>query len=304
MNSFKKYLQELGRSTSTIEGYGASLKRVEQWATSERLSLDELSYTDVLAYTKHCQQNGAGKITVNNYLLAIKHYFNHLIEEGKANENPAQHVYIKGAPRKRLYDIFTPLELESIYHRFCNKDFRSRYSFHHQVKYETEHLRNKVITGLLVYQGLRTDEIIHLRTEDVKLRKGVVEIPEVKDSNSREMKLEASQVMDMHQYVSEGRKEILDSTGKQTEKLFISVGSSTALHNTLQKLLKQLQRIEPRIKSLRQLRASVIVKWLKNYNLRQVQYLAGHKWISSTEMYLQNEMKGLQEEVNKYHPLG
>ncbi len=118
------------------------------------------------------------------------------------------------------------------------------------------------------------------------------------------MKLEASQVMDIHQYVSEGRKEILDSTGKQTDKLFISVGSSTALHNTLQKLLKQMQRIEPRIKSLKQLRASVIVKWLKNYNLRQVQYLAGHKWISSTEMYLQNEMEGLQEEVNKYHPMG
>jgi len=172
------------------------------------------------------------------------------------------------------------------------------------VKYETEHLRNKVITGLLVYQGLRTDEIIRLRTEDVKLRKGVIEIPEVKDSNSREMKLEASQVMDMHGYLSEGRKEILGSTGKQTEKLFISVGSSTALHNTLQKLLKQLQRTEPRVKSLKQLRASVIVKWLKNYNLRQVQYLAGHKWISSTEMYLQNDMEGLQEEVNKYHPLG
>jgi integrase/recombinase XerD len=48
----------------------------------------------------------------------------------------------------------------------------------------------------------------------------------------------------------------------------------------------------------------VIVKWLKLYNLRKVQYLAGHRYISSTESYQQSEMEGLTEEVNKFHPLG
>ena len=52
------------------------------------------------------------------------------------------------------------------------------------------------------------------------------------------------------------------------------------------------------------LRASVIVKWLKIYYLRKVQYLAGHRCISATESYKQNEMEGLTEEVNKFHPLG
>jgi integrase/recombinase XerD len=54
----------------------------------------------------------------------------------------------------------------------------------------------------------------------------------------------------------------------------------------------------------KQLRASVIVKWLKIYNLRKVQYLAGHRYISATEAYRQNEMEGLTEEVNQFHPLG
>jgi integrase/recombinase XerD len=40
------------------------------------------------------------------------------------------------------------------------------------------------------------------------------------------------------------------------------------------------------------------------YNLRQAQYLAGHRYISSTESYQQNEMEGLSEEVNQFHPLG
>ena len=132
----------------------------------------------------------------------------------------------------------------------------------------------------------------------------MIEVPEVKGSASREMKLEACQIMDLHQYMTEGRKELVSLSNQQTEKLFINTGSSPDLHNTLNKISKQLNSIEPRVKSLRQLRASVITKWLKLYNLRQVQYLAGHKWISSTEEYLQNEIEGLQEEINKYHPLG
>jgi phage regulator Rha-like protein len=42
--------------------------------------------------------------------------------------------------------------------------------------------------------------------------------------------------------------------------------------------------------SAKQLRASVIVKWLKIYNLRKVQYMAGHRYISATEAYRQNEI--------------
>jgi integrase/recombinase XerD len=56
--------------------------------------------------------------------------------------------------------------------------------------------------------------------------------------------------------------------------------------------------------SAKQLRASVIVKWLEIYNLRKVQYMAGHRYISATEAYRQNEMEGLTEGVNQFHPLG
>jgi integrase/recombinase XerD len=40
------------------------------------------------------------------------------------------------------------------------------------------------------------------------------------------------------------------------------------------------------------------------YNLRKVQYMAGHRFISSTESYQQSEMEGLTEQINKFHPLG
>jgi integrase/recombinase XerD len=104
--------------------------------------------------------------------------------------------------------------------------------------------------------------------------------------------------MGLHHYMTEVRKGFL--AGGESGMFFIS----PSIHNTLEKIKKQLHSVEPRLESLRQLRASAITKWLKLYNLRQVQHLAGHKWISSTEGYLQDEMEGLQEEINKFHPLG
>ncbi len=43
--------------------------------------------------------------------------------------------------------------------------------------------------------------------------------------------------------------------------------------------------------------------WLKNTNLRQVQYMAGPKYLSRTERYQLNNLDKLQELLDKYHPL-
>lgn len=54
--------------------------------------------------------------------------------------------------------------------------------------------------------------------------------------------------------------------------------------------MRKLRGQNKMVKIPKQIRASVIVKWLRQHNLRQVQHLAGHRYISSTEAYTQNEM--------------
>ena len=69
-------------------------------------------------------------------------------------------------------------------------------------------------------------------------------------------------------------------------------------------LMIKVRKINPSVQNAKQIRASVITKWVKQYNLRKAQYLAGHRYISSTESYLQNDVEGLKEEIQPYHPLG
>jgi hypothetical protein len=53
----------------------------------------------------------------------------------------------------------------------------------------------------------------------------------------------------------------------------------------------QVRKINPIVKDAKQIMTSVVTKWVKMYNLRKAQYLASHRYISSTESYLQNDMR-------------
>jgi len=91
---------------------------------------------------------------------------------------------------------------------------------------------------------------------------------------------------------------------KSSDKLFVSVGTSEHFRNIITKLIQKLRRQNSKVKSIKQIRTSVITHWLKLYNLRQVQYMAGHRFVSSTEAYFINDLDDLQEDINKYHPIG
>jgi integrase/recombinase XerD len=69
------------------------------------------------------------------------------------------------------------------------------------------------------------------------------------------------------------------------------------------RIKKLVNRYEPRLKNIAQIRASVITHPLNHYNLREVQYVTGHKHISSTERYRTDNLEDLQKELEKYHPL-
>jgi len=72
----------------------------------------------------------------------------------------------------------------------------------------------------------------------------------------------------------------------------------------MQKLVKLIQLKHHNLKDIRQIRTSIITNWLKIYNLRKVQYMAGHRYVSSTELYQLNNIEELQDDIMKYHPIG
>lgn len=157
--------------------------------------------------------------------------------------------------------------------------------------------------GMMIYQGVRNGEIGKIEVTDVRLEEAKMYIPSVGRSGSRNLKIQSLQILQLQNYITRVRASILASTGKKTDKLFLSLGSGTNLNTTISRVLKAAKKMNPRIKSGEQIRQSVITYWLKNHGVREVQYMAGHRYVSSTERYRIDILETLQEKIDEFHPL-
>lgn len=274
----------------TIINFNRVITIFFNWLEKEQIEKEQVSYTDILSFMKYCQKQGTTQRTVQIYLNDIRHFYDHLIEEGRKEVNPITGIKVQGVKRKILYHIFEPHELHAIYNSYQDESLKGK--------------RNKIMLSLLVYQGVKTEELARLEVQDVKLKEGKIEIHGGSKSERRILQMESHQVLEFYDYINNTRKEILAQSKQQTDKLLVSIEGGDSLNSCMTRLMYWLRRKNKLIVNAKQFRASVIVKWLRVYNLRKVQHLAGHRYISSTESYQQSEMEGLTEEVNKFHPLG
>lgn len=294
---FNEYLMIKGHSESTRQTVIRTVIYFETWLIDQGIGIEAVSYSDVLAYVDFCKKKGNKPRTLQMSVNAIKHYYSFLLDRGEVTDNPCQNVDIKGVKRRILHELFNKEELEQIYQTFC-----ASFPAPGGLGSKLSHIRNKVMLGLMIYQGIKTEELAKLKVQDIKLREGKVFIPGGRRSEDRELILEAHQLYDLMDYINETRKMILMLTGKTTDILFMSLGGGDQFHNMTDKILIQLKKQNPRIKVLKQIRASVITNWLNVHGLRKVQQMAGHRYVSSTENYKVNNMEDLKTDVGRYHP--
>lgn len=295
---FRDYLKSKAFTRKSIESRLVAFDQYLKWVEKENLDIEQITYTDLLLFLKYSQQKGISQRTLKHYMVVIRHYYEYLIRAEKITVNPAADVEVRGARRKTVYHILTTEDLHHLYNQYPDQTLRDR--------------RNKVVLGLLVYQGLRSEELAKLLVQDVKLREGEVDVLGSRKANGRMMQLESGQVMDVYDFILQVRPQLLalspkrkSQTRVETDLLFIGEGGNRhSFSNLMTQVMIKVRKINPNVINAKQIRASVITKWLKSHNLREVQYLAGHRYISSTEGYLQNDMDELKEEVQQYHPLG
>jgi integrase/recombinase XerD len=248
---------------------------------------------DITNYVGALRKRYGNPATLNRILCGIKAYYDWLHAAGKRKDNPARSVRLRDRQGRdiQLQDLFTPEELERLLGR------KERYAL---LTY-----RNRVLTGLLIYQGLLPTELESLRTTDVDLDKGTVYIKGTNKTNSRELQLKPKQIMLFYEYLQEIRPKLLKDN--ESDKLLIG-----GRHNpvTAEDITKHVTRgfkglYAPRKVNCRTIRQSVVTNLLKAGNdLRVVQVFAGHKNPSATEKYKQAQLEELKAAVRRHHPLG
>mgnify|MGYP000058667837 FL=1 len=293
LKSYKTYLQEQGYSETTIIGNERQIEIFEKWCKKNHTSPTEIDYKNILKYIKHLQRKGTTKKTVKHKIGTLKIYFKYLLSENYRIDNPIENINIKGVKRTINYNLLEADELEDLYYSFESDNVTDTY---HRLTAK----RAKVIIGLIVYQGLNTTDLGNLKIEHLQLSKGKIYVPSTKRSNARTLDLKPWQIMEFIAYQNEVRPIIQDKIQNHSEQLF---NSNARFNAIIYHIFKKLKKYNQKVKNIKQIRASVITNWLKQYNLRKVQYLAGHRYISSTERYLQDDLENLHEIVNNFHPI-
>ena len=300
---FRSQLKEKGYADVTIRQKCNYVGDFLQWLDQERLEWYQARYNDLLNYIDHCRLEGQSKKLVNNKLRSIRNFYQYQKEMDPTIHNPALHLMIRGEYHRLPSGNLDYKTLEKLYDNYSKKTLRDK--------------RNKVILGLLIYQGVTTGELQRMEPGHVQLNKGRIFIQGTRKTNSRYLQLQPHQILEIDAYLKRVRSGILKGTGKKrpvrkpdqvnqeliSERMFCSMGGSEDLRSTLLHMFRNIHRDHPEVRNAKQIRSSVITHWLKHYNLRQVQYMAGHKYVSSTERYQQNNLDKLQGQLEKYHPL-
>lgn len=290
----KQFLQKLKHrnlSASTQRKYKDNVVKFLEWLKNEKLKLQQVQYITMLEYVRYCKKHW-GTDTINKALHILQQYFAIKVKEGIVKRNPTIGIKVRGKVKRVPHDLLNRADLDKLY-----EDYPA-HSLHDK--------RNKVILGLLVFQGLTSGDIKRLRTEHVKLSEGKVYVPGTPANvhrggiNSRVLELRAHQLLELHEYIQEIRLQLIR---KKTDKLFVTEQGGENIQQAINWLSMKLREQVKHYVNVDQLRASVITEWLKEKDVRIVQYMAGHKKVKSTEQYRTGQLEDLQISLDQYHPM-
>lgn len=292
---FTTYLITNNYSNSTIKVHTLRIKRFKQWIKNYGLQPKHLQYNDLLQYINYLRkERNYTESSTNNEIRAVKIYYDYLIEIGITGENPAENTHIKGKHAQVIVDILSEEELEDLYYSYEIE--------HHDTYFKASRLRDKIVLGLLVFQGIKPIEIYHLQDEYLDLRKGQIDIPSTRRTNKRTLNLKPLQIIEFLTY-TKNTKDYLSKRIKTHNDEQLIFGSIDQIRTIASRIIRNLKKYNHKVKNLGQIRSSIIINWLSQNNLRKTQYLAGHRYISSTERYQQDDLENLHEIVNNFHPI-
>ena len=293
--NFKEYRQKNNYSEKSIKVQDSHVNCFKGWCLKHNINPGDITYSQALGFIDSERERGIERQSIIREINSIRIYFDYLLESGIIGQNIIKRIRIRQSGKKVLPEILSPAQLEKIY-----QDFSSLPLWNHGTSTaKLLHQRNTVILGLMIYQGLDSGDIARLETGQVNLSEGKIYIPSGRNSNARTLKLQAAQILPIKTYIEETRQEMLEKRNLQSSYLFPSKKSS----DMICKIVESVKKIYPGLKDSRQIRASVIMNWLKINNIRQVQYMAGHKSIRSTESYRSQDLTDLAKQLELFHPL-
>lgn len=287
---FIEYLQmEKNYSKYTIGHYQHEIREFYMFMFEQAIeNANDVQYLDARLYLTKLFEKKLAKKTIAKKISCLRSFYKFLLRENLVDANPFALVSIPKA-EKRLPQFFYENELELLFQSCETVTPLGQ--------------RNKSLLELLYATGIRVGECCQIRIPEVDFYLSTVLI-HGKGHKERYVPFGSNANKSLEQYITDGRKTLI--SGKDDhEYLFVNHRGGPLTARGIRKILNSMIEksalngtIHPHM-----LRHSFATHLLNNgADLRSVQELLGHAFLSSTQVYTHVTNERLRKTYMAHHP--
>jgi integrase/recombinase XerC len=287
---FIEYLQiEKNYSQYTIEHYQHDIREFFMFMSEQGLnSLDDVEYSDTRIYLTKLFNQHLSRKSVARKISCMRSFYKFLLREKIVGDNPFSLVSIPKL-EKRLPDFFYEEELAELF-KACETDTALG-------------KRNKALLELLYATGIRVGECCKIQMKDVDLSLSTV-LVRGKRKKERYVPFGSFAHDALEEYILNGRPD-LQKLKEDHDYLFVNFRGGPLTDRGIREILNKLieksaltGKIHPH-----KLRHSFATHMMSNgADMRTVQELLGHAFLSSTQVYTHVTKEHLRNIYMSHHP--
>jgi integrase/recombinase XerC len=290
-NSFLQYLQSEKRLsrhtivayTNDLEQFGVFLKTQHELA-----DLTQADYQLIRSWLAHLMQNKISPRSVNRKIATLRSFYRYCIRQGIIHFDPMQKVKAPKFPQRLPVFIEAARLSELLDSDNFKNDYRGQ--------------RDRIIIELLYGTGIRLNELIHLRNQDVNLRNFSIKVTGKRNKQRIvPMHPRLSANLGLFQRAKDSEPVgnfgvdylILTNKGNKAYPLFV--------YRTVSKYLEMITTQQK--KSPHVLRHSFATSMLNNgAQLHDIKDILGHTSLAATQVYTHNTIERIKRIYQQAHP--
>lgn len=288
---FIEYLQiEKNYSEYTIVYYQHDIREFALFMSEQAIeNLGLVQYSDVRLYLTTLYEKKLARKSVARKISSLRSFYKYLFREKLVMENPFSLVSIPKI-EKRLPEFFYESELEELF-KACDVTIPIGQ-------------RNKALLEILYATGIRVSECCQIKLTDLDFYTATVLI-HGKGNKQRYVPFGSFAAEAIETYIQNGRNELISAKKHEHGYLFVNFrggplttrGVRTVLNSMIDKTSLN-GKIHPHM-----LRHTFATHLLNNgADMRTVQELLGHEFLSSTQVYTHVTKEFLRKTYMSHHP--
>lgn len=288
INDFKLYLQvNRHLSKNSIDSYITDLNKYIDYLKKkyEVYDIPDIEQDMVKKYVQTLKKGGFESSSISRKISAIKAFHKYFADDLEITNVTA--TLKKPKKEEKLPTILSVEEIDLMF-----KTIKTN---------EPLDLRNRCMLEFLYGSGLRISELLNLTTENINLHQKELHVIG-KGNKERIVPLSDMAIDAFSKWMSKGKSHI---KARGNNLLFVNKNGDKLTRQGVWKLIKQIARDAGITKEIspHTLRHSFASHLLNNgFNLRYVQFLLGHKDISTTQIYTHITTDKLRQDYLSCHP--